>query len=123
MRFKHTSRILINTYSLGPGPSGIPSHYNSKIIKCRFRSNLVMNEEMSENSDSISMNGDLYNIALGSDLDGLSDNGRKMVSDISSDTDDEVNVTIKQGIKPNYNVVPTSGKVASSLRDCYSRNH
>lgn len=71
------------------------------------RSLFVMSNVPSD-SDTISMDGKLYDLAIGSDLDGLTDNEIRTELDIISDEEEEdnINVTIKEGIKPNWAEIP-----------------
>lgn len=109
-----TWRVIKSCMS-GPGPPELVPHNNQKLLS-NFRLSMNMDQVNSETSDVSSLNGDLMDIALGSDLDGLTDNEvNDEINGMSeSDDDDGVNVTIKEGIKPNYSVGPKP-KVASIM--------
>lgn len=96
-------------YMLGPGPPDKTS--NLRLLLYNFRSNKNMSNAASDTNDTNSLSGDFVDIALGSDLDGLSDRDSNEYVEELSDEDDGINVTIKEGIKPNY-AHPTP-KVAS----------
>lgn len=74
----------------------------------------IKNNEVSD-SDTVSLDGKLYEMALASDMDGLTDGEiREELEDLSED-DDGINVTIKEGIKPNCIVDPSPPRVASVM--------
>lgn len=56
------------------------------------------------------MDSRLYELALGSDVDGLTDKEVEAELDDMPDNDDGVNVTIREGIKPN--IAPPTPKVS-----------
>lgn len=89
------------------------------------RSTKIMSQVVSD-SDTISLSGGLFDIALASDLDGLSDTevqeelgklstNEQHGSDGSSGEEDNVNVTIKEGIRPSHEVTTIPPRVASVL--------
>lgn len=67
-------------------------------------------------SESSSLCGDLIDLALGGDIDGLSDRELCNENEDLSDEEDGINVTIKPGIKPDYSSSnDQSPKVASKI--------
>lgn len=70
-----------------------------------------------DSSEGSSLYGDLVDIALGSDLDGLTDREINEELEEQSDSDDGINVTIKEGIKPNLgsDQAVTTPKLASEI--------
>lgn len=95
-----------------PGLPGFQITNPFHSLNC-FRS--TMERRNSESSDTISLNGNLFDLAMGRDLDGLTDNELKEEVDLLSDEDDGINVTIKEIVKPSHSVAQTPLAVASVL--------
>lgn len=101
----------LNCFMLGPGPPD--TIFNAQLLYYNFRYTKIMNKGKNDgnDTDADSLTGDLIDIAVGSDLDGLSDGDFAASLEELSDEDDGINVTIREGIKPSPAVLKP--KVAS----------